>query len=94
MEIGGFAGAAATGNNARRNDQATEEGQTGCADSASLQAASKAACTDKPKVKLYKSARLAESPQPGTVMWERQDECARHNRPSPCGLWNGHREMW
>ena len=68
MEIGGFAGAAATGNNARRNDQATEEGQTGCADSASLQAASKAACTDKPKVKLYKSARLAESPQPGTVM--------------------------
>ena len=65
MEIGGFAGAAATGNNARRNDQATEEGQTGCADSASLQAASKAACTDKPKVKLYKSARLAESPQPG-----------------------------
>src|ERR1035437_4724566 len=84
MEIGGFAGAAATGNNARRNDQATEEGQTGCADSASLQAASKAACTDKPKVKLYKSARLAESPQPGTVMWECQGECARHNRPSPC----------
>jgi hypothetical protein len=26
MEIGGFAGAAATGNNAQRNDQATEEG--------------------------------------------------------------------
>jgi hypothetical protein len=94
MEIGGFAGAAATGNNARRNDQATEEGQTGCADSASLQAASKAACTDKPKVKLYKAARLAESPQPGMVRWDRQDECARHNRPSPCGLWNGHREMW
>jgi hypothetical protein len=52
MEIGGFAGAAATGNNARRNDQATKEGQTGCADFASLQAASKAACTDKPNVKL------------------------------------------
>lgn len=22
---------------------------------------------------------------PGTVMWEGQGECARHNRPSPCG---------
>jgi hypothetical protein len=40
MEIGGFAGAAATGKNARRNDQATEASQTGCAVSASLQAAS------------------------------------------------------
>jgi hypothetical protein len=27
-EIGGLVGAAATGKNARRNDQATEEGQT------------------------------------------------------------------
>jgi hypothetical protein len=86
MEIGGLADAAATGNNARRNDQATEEGQTGCADSASLQVASKAACTDKPKVKLDKSARFSESLQPGTVMWECQGESARHNRPSPCGV--------
>ncbi len=69
MEIDGFAGAAATGDNARRNGQATEEGQTGCADSASLKAASKAACTDKPRVTLDKSARLGESPQSGTVMW-------------------------
>jgi hypothetical protein len=61
MEIGGFAGAAATGNNARRKSQATEGGQTGCADSASQQAAAKAACTDKPKVKLDKSARPGES---------------------------------
>jgi len=85
MEIGGFAGAAATGNNARRNDQATEEGQTDCANSASLQAASKAACIDKSKVKLDKSARFGESLQPGTVMWECQGESARHNKPSPCG---------
>jgi hypothetical protein len=84
MEIGGFAGAAATGNNARRNDQATEEGQTGCADSASLKAASIAACTDKPKVKLDKPARFGESPRHGTVMWECQGESARHNRQSPC----------
>ena len=34
---------------------------------------------------LDKSARFGESLQAGTVMWERQGECARHNRPSPCG---------
>lgn len=91
MEIGGFAGAAGTGNNARRNDQATEEGQTGCAASALLQAASKAACTDKPKVKLDKSARFAESLHPGAGMWENLhvtigDHLVR--------LWNRPREMW
>jgi len=44
-----------------------------------------AACTDKPKVELDKSARFDESLQPGTVMWECHGEWARHNRPSPCG---------
>ena len=84
-EIAGFPCVAAKEVNARCNDQPTEESQAGCADSASLQAASKAAWTDKPKVKLDKSARFGESLQPGTVMWECQGECARHNRPSPCG---------
>jgi len=50
-----------------------------------LQAASKAACTDKPKVELDKSARFGESLQLGTVMWKCQGECAGHDRPSPCG---------
>jgi hypothetical protein len=53
-EIGGFPCVAAEEVNARCNAQPTEEGQAGCADSASLQAASKDACTDKPKVKLDK----------------------------------------
>jgi hypothetical protein len=44
-----------------------------------------AACTDIAKVKLDRSARFGESLQPGTVMWECQGKCARHNRPSPSG---------
>jgi hypothetical protein len=68
MEIGGFAGAPAKGNNARRNDQATEESQWGCANSAFLPAASNAAWTDKPEVKLDKSARFGESLQPSAGM--------------------------
>jgi hypothetical protein len=79
MDIGGFAGAA-KGNNARRNDQATEGGQTGCADSASLQAA----CSDKPKVTLDKSARFGESRQPATIFPSKQ--VRRRRNLAACSL--------
>jgi hypothetical protein len=94
MELDGFAGAAAAGNNARRNDQAAEEGQTGCADSASLQAASEAGCTGKSKVKLDKSARFGESLQLARSCGSAKVNVHATIGHDPVKLWNGLREMW
>ena len=93
-EIGGFPCVAAEEVNARCNAQPTEEGQAGCADSASLQAASEAGCTGKSKVKLDKSARFGESLQLARSCGSAKVNVHATIGHDPVKLWNGLREMW